>query len=714
MTLRTRFILYFGFGGIAFLLVVTSLVFNRMEVAMIKQLKQQFEDSVSVQLDNLRREFHGLTTDFQSAAAQPLFRSMRYHQLTLNKAAEKNDIRHLELSFLEMINRRPEIMKVQYIDGNALERIRVDHSGIKRNLSDLSLDPAVSRALALSMAEYEISQTRHGEAMASLVWKVPVHISPTRNFGVLLFHVDYAHFANILRKLAASGFEHICLQDMAGGDAIFGNRNRCLAEASHDSNIQWEIDRPLLFPGLSWTVHFSEDSELILAPVGEVRILVFGVIFPFIALFFLAASILFSNDIVLRIRQLLQAAQAMGRGESLEPIDVKSDDELGQLAVEVNRSAKLIEEGRRKLEGDLDLVIESSNAAIVGLDRDGRFEDWNKGTEQITGYGKQDANRADFANTVLGEQGERDLKRLFLRVLRGEAVANSEMSIRSKTGDTLSLLFNWTPRMDREGRVVGITGVGQDITESKLVAEELKWALAEAESANEAKSQFLATMSHELRTPLNAILGFSEMIRMQPFGPLGSDRYLGYLDDIHSSGRHLLSLISDILFLTKIESESEELEKEKLVVTELIAESLKFVEIQAKDKGVIVTAGSCDDSRLLPGNRRSLVQSLINLLSNAVKFTPKGGAVVISCAVPSPEWLELNVTDTGIGIAPEDLDKLCQPFVQIERMKTGTIHEGAGLGLTITKKLVERHGGTLTFSSEPDVGTTATIRLPSA
>lgn len=714
MTLRSRFILYFGLGGIAFLLVVTSLVFNRMEVVMIKQLKQQFEDGVSVQFDSLRRQFLEHTTDFQSAAGQPLFRSMRYDRLTLNRAAEKRDIRHLELFFLEMIERRPEILKVQYIDDKALERIRVERSGIKKNLSDLSLDPAVSGALRLGSGEYQISPTRAGGQIASLVWKIPVQVSRTRNFGALLFHVDFTHFARILDKLAASGYENICVEDMSGGKPIFGDRNQCLPEASHDSNIQWEIDHPLSFPGLSWTVHFSEDSALILSPVGEVRLLVFGVIFPFIALFFLAASIVFSNGIVRRIEQLLQAARVMGRGESLEPIDVDSDDELGQLAVEVNRSAKLIEDGRRKLEGELDLVVETSNAAIIGLDREGRIEDWNKGAELITGYNKREAGRDGFAEAILGRKGWKEFQRLFMLVLRGEAVANAEISMQDRTGGSLSLLFNWTPRTDREGRVLGVTGVGLDITESKRVAEELKRALAEAESANETKSQFLATMSHELRTPLNAILGFSEMIRMQPFGPLGSDKYMEYLDDIRSSGQHLLSLINDILFLTKIESEGGEPAGDNLDVSELIGESLKFIEVQAMDKGVSVIAAPFDGSCLLQGNRRSLVQSLTNLLSNAVKFTPKGGTVTVSCAAPSPQWVELKVTDTGIGVAAEDLDKLCQPFVQIERMKTGKIHEGAGLGLTITRKLVEQHGGSLTFASEPDVGTTATIRLPVA
>jgi len=250
-------------------------------------------------------------------------------------------------------------------------------------------------------------------------------------------------------------------------------------------------------------------------------------------------------------------------------------------------------------------------------------------------------------------------------------------------------------------------------TEAELVAsrENLYLALEKAEQASEAKTYFLANMSHELRTPLNAIMGFSDVMKTQPFGPLGSEKYIEYVGDIHSSGSHLLSLISDILHMSKIEAGSYSLHIESFGFAGFIEDCLILVKEQARNSDIQLNNNTTDDLPPLMADYRAIKQCVINLLSNAIKFTPRKGTVSISASV-SPQFYNLVVSDTGIGIAKKDIHKLTDPFTQVERTHTGKIHEGTGIGLTITRNLVEMHGGSLEFESEVGVGTTVIIRLP--
>jgi PAS domain S-box-containing protein len=267
------------------------------------------------------------------------------------------------------------------------------------------------------------------------------------------------------------------------------------------------------------------------------------------------------------------------------------------------------------------------------------------------------------------------------------------------------------PVFDKNGKFEGYRGIGTDITALKNAEQELISSKEQAENANQAKSQFLANMSHEFRTPLNAVLGFSETMKMQVLGPLGSDQYIDYAIDIHSSGSHLLSLINQILHMSKIEAGGHKLHPETLDISKLIDECQTLVKEQAAEKDILVIKNVSEDMPPLFADYLAIKQCLVNLLSNAVKFTPKRGTVTISTSA-SPQWFCVAIIDTGIGVAEADLHKLTEPFIQVERMQTAKIHEGTGIGLTITRNLVEMHGGTLEFESELNVGTTATICLP--
>ncbi|HET9159627.1 MAG TPA: ATP-binding protein [Caulobacteraceae bacterium] len=234
-----------------------------------------------------------------------------------------------------------------------------------------------------------------------------------------------------------------------------------------------------------------------------------------------------------------------------------------------------------------------------------------------------------------------------------------------------------------------------------------------AEAANKAKSEFLANMSHELRTPLNAINGFSEIMVGEMFGAMGDARYKEYAQDILSSGQHLLALINDILDMAKIEAGKMALKLEPLQFEDVAHDALRLMRNRAESAGLNL-ASEIPTLPDVDGDYRAIKQILLNLLSNAIKFTPKGGDITLKAELqmtPLGERLRVAVTDTGIGIAKEDLARLAKPFEQIESQHSKT-QQGTGLGLALTKSLVELHGGSLLLESEPGEGTTVSFSLP--
>lgn len=232
-----------------------------------------------------------------------------------------------------------------------------------------------------------------------------------------------------------------------------------------------------------------------------------------------------------------------------------------------------------------------------------------------------------------------------------------------------------------------------------------------AERASAAKSDFLAHMSHELLTPLNAIIGFSETIQQKIYGPIGHEKYEDYINDIGNSGHHLHELIKDMLDISTIEANKMELYEGNLDVGKLVEESVRFVQLRA-EQGDVHLQTHCDaDLPILFADERRIKQILINLMSNAVKFTPSGGTVSVRAFAKSDDGYVLIVSDTGIGMSDEDMTKAMEQFGQVQRGMIAK-HEGTGLGLPLTKQLIELHGGTLTIHSEKNVGTTVTVSLP--
>ncbi len=257
-------------------------------------------------------------------------------------------------------------------------------------------------------------------------------------------------------------------------------------------------------------------------------------------------------------------------------------------------------------------------------------------------------------------------------------------------------------------RVVGSIG---DVTDAKLAEAGLIAAKQAAELANRAKSEFLANMSHELRTPLNAIIGFSEIMQQQLFGPVGNARYREYVDNIAVSGRHLLSLINDVLDMSKLEAGQVALEDETLDPGQMVETCVMMVRARAEARGITLTNNARSDGLGLRADRRALQQVVLNLLSNAVKFNAERGSITIDLYRPADGGLALRVADTGIGIPRHALARVLEPFQQAD-MRLAREHEGTGLGLSISNALMRLHGGGLSIDSTEGRGTAVTATFP--
>jgi signal transduction histidine kinase/DNA-binding response OmpR family regulator/uncharacterized membrane protein affecting hemolysin expression len=387
-----------------------------------------------------------------------------------------------------------------------------------------------------------------------------------------------------------------------------------------------------------------------------------------------------------------------------------------QRATELARSKEALHKQTRILQS----ILDSMSDGVIVADETGRFILVNPAAEQIV--------RLDAADTLATERwAERHGFYLpdtvtpystdefpLMRAIRGQAVERAEVFVmdEERTADGTWLSVDATPLTGEDGVVHNGVAILRNITAHKRAEEALLSAKEAAESANFAKSQFLANMSHELRTPLNVILGFSEILKEQAVSA-GQLEQTEDLQAIHAAGRHLQTLIDDILDLSKIEAGKMELFLETFPAASVVDEVISMVQPVVEKRGNTLTVSCAEDLGDMRSDVTRVRQILFNLLSNAGKFTENGavGLEVVRQSAAGTDWLQFRVTDTGIGMSPEQMARLFQEFTQVD-VSTTRKYGGTGLGLAISRRFADMMSGEITVDSTPGVGSTFTLRLP--
>jgi PAS domain S-box-containing protein len=361
-------------------------------------------------------------------------------------------------------------------------------------------------------------------------------------------------------------------------------------------------------------------------------------------------------------------------------------------------------------------LIESNIDALMTTDPAGIITDVNKQMEALTGCTRDELIGAPFKNYFTDpERAEAGIKQM----LREKKLTNYELTACARDGKTTVVSYNATTFYDRDRKLQGVFAAARDVTERKLLDQaleeqnvELKRARSAAEKANLAKSEFLSSMSHELRSPLNAILGFAQLINSDSPPPTSSQT--ASIDQILHAGWYLLELINEILDLAQIESGRLALSSEPTSLAEVMFECQAMIEPQGQKRGIKMTFPQFDIPCFVSADRTRLKQVLINLLSNAIKYNQANGTVVVDvdCPGSAPERTRISVKDTGAGLPPDMLVQLFQPFNRLGRERTA--EEGTGIGLVMSKRLVELMGGEIGVESTVGAGSVFWFELNSA
>ncbi|MEM6811746.1 MAG: PAS domain-containing sensor histidine kinase [Pseudomonadota bacterium] len=357
-------------------------------------------------------------------------------------------------------------------------------------------------------------------------------------------------------------------------------------------------------------------------------------------------------------------------------------------------------------------IVENAAGGIYQVTPEGQFLSANPALARILGYDSIEEILRDVHDASMQVYVDREKRKKVLKNIASLNVPKfHEVLVKKKDGTEFWVNEHIRPVFDEEQNLLYYEGSIEDVDQRKKAELALKSAMTESDLANRSKSEFLANMSHELRTPLNAIIGFSDIIRTEAFGKIVQPEYTDYATNIYESGNHLLRVINEILDVSRIEAGERTLNESVVNIMDSVKSCLSLMEGKIKSSQIRIENRVSDDSLGLIGENQAIKQMLINLLSNAIKFSPENSYVMIDAETDSENKLRLSITDTGIGMSDEELEKALSPFGQIDtehsRSKSGT-----GLGLTLVKSLIELHGGDLDIVSQKGIGTTATLIFP--
>ena len=363
----------------------------------------------------------------------------------------------------------------------------------------------------------------------------------------------------------------------------------------------------------------------------------------------------------------------------------------------------------RRLESENDelkSILDTATDGVLVLDRAGRILSASRSAEALFGYEAAEIGELNFGD-LFAPESRRSVLDYLDRLANGAGMLDTgrEAIGLVRQGGLVPLYFTLGRIADGEK----FCAVMRDVTAWKRTEEELINAKQQAEKASTAKSEFLAKISHEIRTPLNAIIGFSEVMMDERFGPVGNERYRQYLKDIHTSGGHLISLLNDLLDLSKIEAGKLELTFVSVNLNDLVQQCVAIMQQQANRERVIIRTSLPPNLPQIVADARSVRQIALNLLSNSIKFTGAGGQVIVATAVNDDHEIVLRVRDTGPGMSEKELQTALEPFRQIA---TASRAGGTGLGLPISKALAEANHARFRITSQVDDGTLVEVAFP--
>ncbi|MEG3620018.1 PAS domain S-box protein [Magnetovibrio sp. PR-2] len=359
--------------------------------------------------------------------------------------------------------------------------------------------------------------------------------------------------------------------------------------------------------------------------------------------------------------------------------------------------------------------LDVAEAIIVAIDKNAIVTLINRRGCDVLGYSEDELLGQNWFDTVIPFEERREVWAIFQDLIKGGALPNQyfENRVLTKEGALLTVTWHNTVQRDKYGHIIGTLSSGQDITARKVAEEEMQVAKDIAESASLAKTEFLASMSHELRTPLNAVLGFAQVLQYDTEHPL-TPKQRRNVEHVLSGGDHLLQLVNEILDLTTIEADQYALDLKDINANSLVRECVALSKPIGKTRAIeLIDTFSDMDPITLTTDGMRLKQILINLLSNAIKYNTSGGTVTVEGDLDTPGYLRLIITDTGIGISPQDLKTVFGMFQRVGADPMIT-HEGTGIGLTVSKLLVERMAGQIGCSSMLHQGSSFWIKIPLA
>lgn len=397
---------------------------------------------------------------------------------------------------------------------------------------------------------------------------------------------------------------------------------------------------------------------------------------------------------------LAEVAERRRAQEQLRELNETLEQRVAERTEELLRASTELNETNARYRS----LFDNSLDAIISLDTRGHFVTANPAALRLTGRTLEELKTIHFADLCVPDQREAAMN-AFRSAAHNECIT-MDTAIITAGGERRDLFISGAPAI-LGGEFSGISCIARDITDRKRVETELNAAKVMAEKANLAKSEFLSSMSHELRTPLNAILGFAQIMESDSPPPTLSQKQ--NLREILKAGWYLLELINEILDLAQIESGKMSISMEPVSLSDIMHECIAMIEPQTQKRGIRVTYPPMEFPYVLNADRIRLKQALINLLSNAVKYNLEGGSVVMDCIVNTPGRIRILIKDTGMGLAPQQLAQLFQPFNRLGQ--EGGAEEGTGIGLVVTKRLVELMGGAIGVESSHGVGSTFWIEL---